>query len=64
MATIRTERLTLDPEVPKPFRAHIWTGHSDHHGAGATEAEALVNAALHWVGYERARSAEHRPDAG
>lgn len=54
MTKIYTERLTLDPEEPHPFRAHVYTGRSDHHGAGATEAEALLNAALHWCDYERA----------
>lgn len=63
MTKIYTERLTLDPDEPHPFRAHIWTGRSDHHGAGATEAEALFNAAEHWLFYER-KSAHKVPKSG
>ena len=38
MANIYIERLTLDPDEPHPFRAHIWTERSDHHGAGQLPA--------------------------
>lgn len=43
---------------PAPFRAHIVTDHSDHHGMGATQHEALLNAAVHWHAYEERKTQE------
>jgi hypothetical protein len=39
-----------------PHRAHIVTATSDHHGIGKTPAIALLNAAMHWVSYEKKHS--------
>lgn len=36
------------------WRCDIYpTGGSDHHGVGATEAEAVLNATMHWANYGR-----------
>lgn len=59
MTTIRTypQEMPADWLKENPtekWRCDIFPGDgSDHHGIGATEAEALLNAALHWEGYER-----------
>jgi hypothetical protein len=37
---------------PTPYRAHIDVVGSDHHGMGASPAEALYRAAGHWLSYE------------
>lgn len=47
-----TDTIVMATEVF--YQAHIFpTPHTEHHGEGATPAQALVNAALHWERYER-----------
>lgn len=49
---VEIEFLDRGEEYPTPWRAHIWTGRSDHHGEASTAAKALFNAVGHWCRYE------------
>lgn len=50
------EHFPRGKEDPTPHRAHIICDASDHHGIGKTPSEALLNAAMHWAGYENSKT--------
>ena len=56
---INTYRQEPDQFPPEIAAQHIWrcdiqTGEKDYHGTGATEAEAIFNAASAYWSYDRA----------
>jgi hypothetical protein len=57
------EYFPLFEDDPRPYRAHIVTAESDHHGMGKNNAEALLLAADHWLSYENKKASLAMIDA-